>query len=82
MIEIKALASSSRGNAYYITDGVAPLLLECGIPWKEIRQKLNFQTSGIAGCLITHEHNDHARAWQDVAKAGIDIYASQVLLKL
>ena len=76
-MDIQILASSSRGNCYLITDGIIPLLLECGIPWKVIRQKLNFQTSSIAGCLISHEHADHSKAWQDVAKAGINIYASE-----
>lgn len=76
-MEITSLASSSKGNAYLISDGRFPLLVECGIPWKIIRQKLNFQTSTLAGCLISHSHADHSKAWQDVAKAGINIYTSQ-----
>jgi len=76
-MEITTLASSSKGNAYIVTDGAFPLLIEAGIPWKQIRQKLNFQTSSIAGCLISHSHADHSKSWQGVAKAGIDIYTSQ-----
>lgn len=77
MIDIKTLASSSAGNCYRITDGISPLLLEAGIPFKLIKQKLNFQTSTLAGCLISHSHNDHCRALPDVIKAGIDCYMSQ-----
>ena len=77
MIEIKALASSSRGNCYHITDGVTPLLLECGISMKEIRKGLGFKTSGIAGCLVSHEHADHSKSAKDLINAGIDIYTSQ-----
>lgn len=77
MIEINALASSSRGNCYYITDGVTPLLLECGIPFKEIQRGTGFKTSGIAGCIISHEHGDHSKAIKDMVKAGIDCYMSQ-----
>lgn len=76
MIEIKALASSSKGNCYYITDGSTPLLLEAGIRFKDIRQALHFKTSNLAGCLITHEHKDHCAALNDVLKAGIDCYMS------
>lgn len=76
MIEITTLASSSKGNCYRITDGKTPLLLEAGIPYKEIRQRLNFQTSDIAGCLITHEHKDHCKAARDIMLAGVDVYAS------
>lgn len=76
MIEIKVLASSSRGNAYWVTDGQTPLLLECGISWKEIRLGLNFRTGDIEGCLISHEHKDHCKAISDVTKSGINCYAS------
>lgn len=74
-MDIKVLASSSRGNCYYIS-GVTPLLLECGIPYKTIQQELNFKTSKIAGCLITHGHKDHSKATGDMLKAGIDCYMS------
>lgn len=77
MITIKPLASSSRGNAYYISDNVTPLLLEAGIPFQEIRKKTNFQTQGIVSCLISHEHQDHSKAVRDVIKAGIDCRMSK-----
>lgn len=77
MIEITALASGSRGNCYRITDGSTPLLLECGIPYKEIQRGLDFQVSEIAGCLISHEHQDHCKSVKDMLKAGIDCYMSQ-----
>jgi len=77
LIEIKALASGSRGNCYYVTDGIAPVLLECGIGWKEIQRGLNFRTSQLASCLVSHEHKDHSKAVKDMMKAGIDCYMSQ-----
>lgn len=77
MIDVKTLASSSKGNCYRITDGSTPLLLEAGIPFKLIKQGLNFQTSALAGCLISHSHNDHCRSVPDLIKAGIDCYMSQ-----
>ncbi|MGD6993962.1 MBL fold metallo-hydrolase [Sutcliffiella horikoshii] len=76
MIEITALASSSKGNCYRVTDGLTPLLLECGINYREIQKGFNFQMSEVAGCLITHEHGDHCKALKDVLKAGIDCYMS------
>ena len=76
MIEITSLASGSRGNCYRISDGRTPLLLECGIPYRDIRRELRFQMSEIAGCLISHEHKDHCLALKDMVKAGIDCYMS------
>jgi phosphoribosyl 1,2-cyclic phosphodiesterase len=77
MIDIKVLASGSRGNAYLIDDGHTPILLEAGLPWKEIQKKLDFKTSEIKFCLISHEHKDHSKAIKEVMKAGIDVYASR-----
>lgn len=76
MIEITALASSSKGNCYRVTDGHTPLLLECGINYREIQKGLNFRMSEVAGCLVTHEHGDHCKSIKDVLKAGIDCYMS------
>ena len=77
MLEITPLASGSSGNCYRVTDGNTPLLLECGIPFKEIQKNLKFRVSEIAGCLVSHEHQDHCKAVRDLMKGGIDCYMSQ-----
>lgn len=77
MIEIQALASGSKGNCYRVTDGRTPLLLECGIPYREIQKSLSFRMSEIAGCLVTHEHGDHSKSVKDMMKAGINCYMSE-----
>lgn len=76
MIEITSLGSSSAGNAYRITDGKTPLLLDAGLRYKEIQRGLAFQISSLSGCLVTHEHGDHSGAVKDLIKAGVDIYTS------
>ncbi|MCJ0932954.1 MBL fold metallo-hydrolase [Virgibacillus halodenitrificans] len=76
MIKIRTLASGSSGNAYHIDDGQTQLLLECGISFKHIRKALNFKTSNLAGCLVTHEHKDHCSGLKDVTRAGINVYMS------
>lgn len=73
-MEIKVLASSSRGNAHWVSDGHTPIVLDLGIPFPEIRRRLEFQTSNIAGALITHEHQDHTRGVFEAMKAGIDCW--------
>lgn len=76
MIEITALASSSKGNCYRVTDGTTPLLLECGINYREIQKGFGFRMSEVAACLVTHEHGDHCKSIKDIMKAGIDCYMS------
>jgi len=77
LITIKSLASSSRGNCYWISDGITPILIECGIPFKEIQKGTNFEISIIGGCLVSHSHKDHCKSVKDILKAGIDVYMSE-----
>ncbi len=77
MIEFTPFASGSTGNCYRITDGRTPLLLECGIKYKEIQKSLTFRVSEVAGCLVSHEHQDHCKAIKDLMRAGIDCYMSR-----
>jgi len=76
MIDVKCLASGSAGNSYAIDDGESVLLLEAGIPAKKIMTGYLDMIPRIAGCLITHEHGDHAKGAADLAAKGIDLYAT------
>jgi phosphoribosyl 1,2-cyclic phosphodiesterase len=44
---------------------------------KALREKLNFSLSGLAGCLVSHEHGDHSKAAMDILKAGVDVWTSE-----
>jgi phosphoribosyl 1,2-cyclic phosphodiesterase len=81
MITIETLGSSSAGNCYRLLSGGRSLLLECGLPWRAIRRELNFETTDLDGCLVSHEHGDHSRAIHDLTNAGIDVYASHGTLE-
>lgn len=71
------LASSSHGNAYLLEDGKTCLLIECGVSYKKLQKLTGFGTSGIVGCLISHEHKDHAGCYDQLMKNGVPVYASQ-----
>jgi len=51
-------------------------MMECGISFRKIRQAFDFQLSGISGCLVSHEHGDHAKAAMELLKSGVDCYMS------
>lgn len=72
-------ASSSRGNLYrVISDSFrTQLLIECGLPMKDIRKILGTQMTEIDGVLISHEHKDHSKAIHEFLKVGIDVYTSK-----
>lgn len=53
---MKCMGSSSSGNGYAIISDNEILLIECGVPAKEMLRAIDYQTSKVAGCLISHEH--------------------------
>ena len=55
-MQIEVLGSSSAGNAYIVSDGDTSLLLECGLPIKDMQIKSNFKIASVSGCLISHLH--------------------------
>lgn len=76
-MEVKVLGSSSKGNCYVVSDGKTRLLLDCGLPVRQILQGIDFQPQSIAGCLVTHSHGDHVKGAAALSNTyGIRIYAS------
>ena len=69
--------SSSSGNMYRVSaPGRSPLLIECGVPLRKIREALDYRLSDVCGCLVSHSHADHSMAASDLMGAGIDCYMS------
>ena len=74
-MEIKTIASGSKGNAHLVTIGETTLLLDAGVPFKEIQAATGYNTSKITACLVTHRHGDHSKAIPQLIKRGIQVYA-------
>jgi phosphoribosyl 1,2-cyclic phosphodiesterase len=72
---ITVLGSSSAGNAYLV-GGRSPLLLDCGLSYRELQRATGYKLTGLAGCLVGHEHADHSKAAADLMQAGVDCYMS------
>lgn len=76
-MEVKVLASSSKANCSYVSDGETSLLIDAGLKLQDLRKRLGFRVSEIAAALITHSHHDHSRGVAELARAGVDCYMSQ-----
>ena len=74
---ISCYASGSAGNLYKIESNKTTLLIECGLPMKDIRHCLGTTIDDVKAVLLTHEHKDHSRAIHEFLKLGIDIYTSK-----
>lgn len=76
-MQLKVINSNSFGNAYILENDQEALLIECGVNFDKIKQALLFNLSKVCGCLLTHEHGDHAKSIDHVIAAGINVYASK-----
>lgn len=72
---LKTIASGSKGNAYILESDKEQLLLEMGISFSRILEHIDYKK--VKGCLITHEHLDHAKSAKTAINKGIRVFATQ-----
>ena len=75
-MRFEALASSSAGNAYVVSDKDTRILVECGVSHKKLQKLSGFSLSEFQACLVSHEHKDHAKAVQELISRGMAVYMS------
>ena len=75
-MKLKVVATGSAANCYVLySDSGESLILDAGVPVRQVLPAIpDFRK--VSGCLVTHEHNDHARAWQDYSMRGIPVLMS------
>ena len=72
---LQVIGTGSHGNCYRLTAGEDAILLDAGLPIKQIVRAAR-GLKDIRACLITHEHGDHIKAANDLALWGVDVYAT------
>ena len=63
-LSVCMLASGSKGNAIYISDGTTSLLVDAGLSGVEIERRLkahDLDPRDIDAMIVSHEHSDHVR---------------------
>ena len=61
-LSVSVLASGSRGNATYISDGRTSILIDAGLSGVEIQRRMarkGLDPSSLDAILVSHEHADH-----------------------
>lgn len=71
--------SNSKGNSYALDSGSEILLLEAGMKMADVKRAIDYRLADVVGCVVTHEHGDHAKYATEYAKFGVDIYGPQAL---
>lgn len=73
-MKLKCISTGSSGNCYLLqADSGETLILDCGIPIKEIKKGLDWNIKGIVGVLCTHKHLDHSKSVKDFKAMGIPV---------
>jgi phosphoribosyl 1,2-cyclic phosphodiesterase len=70
------IASGSSGNCYVLEGTRSALILECGVTPERLMAGTTLDMSKVAGCLVSHEHGDHAAYVQRYADLGLPILCS------
>ena len=74
---LKVLGSGSSGNCYLLQNKNECLIIEAGINIKKLKIALDFDLSKVVGCIISHEHQDHAKEITSIQSIGINCYLSE-----
>ncbi|MDR0683488.1 MAG: MBL fold metallo-hydrolase [Dysgonamonadaceae bacterium] len=82
-LQFLSLASGSSGNCYYLGTGNYGILLDAGISFRTIKQRLKenaIEIEQIMAVFITHDHLDHIKSVGGLGEAqGIPIYTTQLI---
>lgn len=78
---LKTVATGSSGNCHLlIADNGETLVVDCGVPIKEIKKGLGWNIKKVVGVLCTHQHLDHSRSVKDFNDIGIPVCTPYVAL--
>lgn len=80
-MDLTVIATGSTGNCYLLEGRSSALIIECGATPERVMHATACPMSRIAGCIISHEHGDHAAYAGRYANLGLDVYASRGTLK-
>lgn len=73
---VRCIGTDSSGNCYALYDNSGQiLLLDLGLARKQILRGIGFDVSDVVGCVVSHEHGDHAKSVKDFENMGIPIFA-------
>ena len=76
-MKLTVIGSGSSGNCYVLEGRHSALVIECGVAPERVFKSTSVLPSRVAGCLVSHEHGDHAGYAARFAALGMPVYASE-----
>ncbi|MBC7098421.1 MBL fold metallo-hydrolase [Candidatus Bipolaricaulota bacterium] len=83
-MRVLSLGSGSSGNAFLVEAPRGWVLVDAGLPWRELRRraaKVGVQLDCPSAVLLTHEHTDHVRGLSTLLRRGAEVWASPGTLR-
>lgn len=74
---LSIIGSGSKGNGYVLQNENEALVIEAGVSFSKLSETVSHNLMKISGCIITHEHGDHAKHADKYIKSGIEIFMSK-----
>ena len=83
-MRVASIASGSRGNAYLVEQGGEAVLIDCGLPYKTLKARVEALCGAVGigvprvhGVLLTHSHRDHVFGLKALfGRRGVPVYAN------
>lgn len=74
-MKLHVIGTGSKGNSYALRSSTGEILLiECGVHLNEIKKAVEIEN--VAGCIVTHSHQDHCQSINELMSSGVEVYAS------
>lgn len=78
---LRVLGSGSSGNCYLLESADEVLVVEAGVPFADVKEAIDYQTSKIVGVLSSHEHGDHRKYLHEYESFLIDCMKGSQIVK-
>jgi phosphoribosyl 1,2-cyclic phosphodiesterase len=78
-MKLKVVNSNSSGNSYALDAGEEILLIEAGCKMADVKKAIDYRLADVVGCIVTHEHGDHAKCAVEYARFGVNVYGPEAL---
>ena len=78
-MKLKVVNSNSSGNSYALDTGEEILLIEAGCKMADVKKAIDYRLADVVGCIVTHEHGDHAKCAVEYARFGVNVYGPEAL---
>lgn len=77
-MKLTVLGSSSAGNCYLLRSETGQTLaIEAGVRLAEVKRAMGYRLGCLVGCIVSHEHGDHAKYVRDIMGTFTPCYMSQ-----